>query len=135
MKILKSQIPENTLFNINSLILNLENNKQEVLSNYNCFYNPSLEALCILVEDITKYTDLSKEMVLNLMCFAERMNIKNLILLLDRKNKDYVKILQGMMTVGFTNDTVMKTCKIAEKEYKILRMSMKCQEAVEEIPF
>jgi hypothetical protein len=130
----KSQLPENTLFNINSLIFNLEKNKKEVLSKYNCFYNPSLEALCIMVEDGTKYSDLSKDMMMNVMSFAERMGIKNLIILLDRKNKDYIKILQGMMTVGFNNDNAMKVCKIGEKEYKIMRMTMKSQ-AVEEVPF
>ncbi len=72
--------------------------------------------------------------MMNIMSFAERMNIKNLILLLDRKNKDYIKILQGMMTVGFVNDTTMKVCKVADKEYKIMRMTMKSV-AVEEIPF
>jgi hypothetical protein len=87
-----------------------------------------------MVENVTKYSELSKEMMMNVMSFAERMNIKNLILLLDRKNKDYIKILQGMMTVGFDNDKTMKCCKIAEKEYKIMKMTMKSQ-AVEEIPF
>lgn len=73
---------------------------------------------------------------MNLMEFAQKMNIKNLILLLDRKNRDYVKILQGMMTVGFTNDATLKTTKIGNKEYKILRMTMKVvQEEIEEIAF
>jgi hypothetical protein len=107
-----------------------------VVSKYNCFINPSLEALCIIVEDITKYSDLSKEIVINLMTFAQKMGIKNLILFLDRKNKDYVKILQGMMTVGFSNETSMKTCKLGEKDYKILKMTMNLvQEDIEEIPF
>ncbi len=87
-----------------------------------------------MVEDGTKYSDLSKDMMMNVMSFAERMGIKNLIILLDRKNKDYIKILQGMMTVGFNNDNAMKVCKIGEKEYKIMRMTMKSQ-AVEEVPF
>jgi hypothetical protein len=107
-----------------------------VVNRYNCFYNPNLEALCIIVEDATKYADLSKEIVLNLMTFAQKMSIKNIILLLDRKNRDYVKILQGMMTVGFSNDMNMKTCKLADKEYKVLKMTMKpVQDEIEEIPF
>ena len=135
-KNLKSQIPENTIFNINSIIFNLENNKEEILNKYNCFYNPSLEALCIMIEDATKYSDLSKEIVMNLMDFAHKMAIKNLILMIDRKNKDYVKILQGMMTVGFTNDPNYKVTKIGSKDYKILKMTLKVvQDDIEEIAF
>lgn len=73
-------------------------------------------------------------MIVNLMQFAENMNIKNLIMLIDRKNKEYVKVLQGMLTVGFKNDENMKACKIAEKDYKILKMIMK-KEEIEEVPF
>jgi len=135
-KNLKTTIPENTLFNINSIIFNLENNKEEVLNKYNCFYNPSLEALCIMIEDATKYSDLSKEIVMNLMDFAHKMAIKNLILMIDRKNKDYVKILQGMMTVGFINDPNYKVTKINTKEYKVLKMTLKVvQDDIEEIAF
>jgi hypothetical protein len=135
-KSLKQQIPENTLFNISSLVFNLENNKEEVLKKYNCFYNPSMEALCIMIEDVTKYSDLSKEIVINLMEFAQKMGIKNIILLIDRKNRDYVKILQGMMTVGFTNDNNVKIAKIGDKDYKVLKISMKVQqEEIEEIAF
>jgi len=73
---IKSQIKENTLFNITSLIFNLENNREETLRKYNCFYNPSLEALCIMLEDSTKYSDLSKEIVMKLMEFAEKNEFK-----------------------------------------------------------
>jgi hypothetical protein len=133
---IKQQLPENTLFNINSLIFNLENNKEEVLNKYNCFYNPALEALCIMIEEGTKYSDLSKEIVMNMMDFAQKMSIKNMVLLLDRKNKDYVKILQGMMTVGFSNDNNCKMTRVADKDYKVLKMTLKnIPEEIEEIIF
>ena len=133
---MKQQLPENTLFNISSLIFNLENNKEEVLNKYNCFYNPALEALCILIEEGTKYSDLSKEIVMNMMDFACKMSLKNIILLLDRKNKDYIKIMQGMMTVGFTNDSLMKMTKVSGKDFKVLKMTLKnTPEEIEEISF
>jgi len=89
-----------------------------------------------MIEESTKYSELSKEIVMNIMEFAQKMSIKNVVLLLDRKNKDYVKILQGMMTVGFTNDNHFKFSKIAGKEYKILKMTLKnVLEEVEEIIF
>ena len=73
---------------------------------------------------------------MNLMDFAQKLSIKNLILLIDRKNKDYVKILQGMMTVGFGNDINFKMTKIGSKDYKILKMTLKVvPEEIEEITF
>jgi len=133
---MKQQLPENTLFNINSLVFNLENNKEEVLSKYNCFYNPSLEALCVMIEDKTKYSDLSKEIVMNIMDFATKMSIKNIILMIDRKNKDYVKVLQGMMTVGFSTDSNVKMTRVGGKDYKVLKMTLKSvPEEIEEIAF
>ena len=89
-----------------------------------------------MIEQGIKYSDLSKEIVMNMMDFTERMSIKNIVLLLDRRNKDYIKILQGMMTVGFTNEEKMKTVKISEKEYKVLKMTLKhLQDEIQEIAF
>ena len=136
LKNLKTKLPENTLFNISSLVFNLENSREEVLHNYSCFYNPSLEALCIMIEEGTKYSDLSKEIVMNLMDFTQKMQIKNIVLLLERRNRDYVKILQGMMTIGFQNDINLKMTKVGGKDYKVLKMVIKLQpEEIEEIAF
>lgn len=89
-----------------------------------------------MVEKGLKYVDLSKEIVMNFIDFAQKMNIKNLIMLLDRKNKDYVKILQSMMTVGFTNDKALASVKIGEIDYKVLKMTVSSsQQEVEEIAF
>lgn len=69
--------------------------------------------------------------------------IKNLIMLLDRKNKDYgknlvnlVSILQGMLMIGFQNDPKIKIAKLQDKEYKVLKMNLKAQDAeIEDIAF
>ncbi len=89
-----------------------------------------------MIDDGTKYSDLSKEIVMNLMDFTQKMQIKNIILLLERKNRDYVKILQGMMTIGFQNDSSLKITKVGGKDYKVLKMQIKLQpEEIEEIAF
>ena len=89
-----------------------------------------------MVEKGLKYIDLSKEMIMNFIDFAQKMKINNLIMLLDRKNKDYAKILQSMMTVGFSNDKNLKIIKIADTDYKTLKMNINLnQPEVEEIAF
>ena len=135
-KSVKGNLPENSLFNINSVMFNLANNKEEIKNKFSCFYNPSLEALCVLIEEKFKYADLSKEIVMNLTDFAQKIGIKAIILCLDRKNKEFVKIMQGMMTVGFTTEKTTKTAKIGDKTYKILIMNVKSHpEEIEEIAF
>ena len=74
--------------------------------------------------------------MMNLMDFSQKISISSINLLICRKNKDYVKLLQGMLTVGFTNDEVTKTTQIDGKNYKILKMSLsKAQAEIEEVDF
>jgi len=133
-KQLKSTIKENSLFKINSEVINIQTNKQERISSLDCFYSPAQEALCLIIEEDVKINHLSKEIISNIMDFATKASAKQLILLLDRKNKDYVKIMQSMMMVGFGNDTRHKTAKLECKEYKLMKMDCKSVE-IEEITF
>ena len=133
-KNIKTSIDDNTLFKINSEVLNIQNNQHEIISSLDCFYSPTNEALCIIIEENVKLKELSKEIIANIMDFASKVSAKSLILLLDRKNKDYVKIMQSMMMVGFINDNKNKTAKLKEKEYKLLKLESKITD-FEEIAF
>ena len=133
---LKEKIPKNTIFNINSLVFNIESHQEEVLSKYDCYYNSNNNSFYIIIGDNAKYSDFSKEIMMNLMDFSQKLSISSINLLICRKNKDYVKLLQGMLTVGFTNDEVTKTTQIDGKNYKILKMSLsKAQAEIEEVDF
>ena len=133
---LKEKIPKNTIFNINSLVFNIESHQEEILSKYDCYYNSNNNSFCIIIGDNAKYSDFSKEIMMNLMDFSQKLSISSINLLICRKNKDYVKLLQGMLTVGFTNDEVTKTTQIDGKNYKILKMSLsKAQAEIEEVDF
>lgn len=74
--------------------------------------------------------------MLNMMDFAQKLGIIAIILLIARKNKDYVKLVQGMMTVGFEHDQQVKTTKIDGKMYKVLKLSFKNgSEEIQEVEF
>ena len=133
---LKEKIPKNTIFNINSLVFNIESHQEEILSKYDCYYNSNNNSFYIIIGDNAKYSDFSKEIMMNLMDFSQKLSISSINLLICRKNKDYVKLLQGMLTVGFTNDEVTKTTQIDGKNYKILKMSLSnAQAEIEEVDF
>lgn len=68
--------------------------------------------------------------------FAKKLQIKSIILLIDRKCHDYVKILQALMLIGFVSEKEKKMAAIDGRIYKILTMIMKDQpDKIEEIEF
>ena len=140
---MKTIMPKDSLFNINSHIFNFQNNTNQKICSFDCFYSASTDSMCIIIEENNKYSDLSKEIVFNLMEFSTKVNAKTLLLFLDKKNKDWgikiinlVKIMQSMMMIGFQNDPKLKTGKISEKEFKLLKMDFTTQsDAIEEVIF
>lgn len=131
---LKNSINDITIFKINSEVLNIQNNKNELISSLDCFYSPATEALCIIIEHNIRLKELSKEIITNLMDFASKISAKSLILLIDKKNLNYVKIIQSMMIIGFANDKKYKTAILMGKEYKLLRLDC-IYEGIEEVTF
>lgn len=135
-KEIQDEIPKNTLFNISSLVFNHEKRQEEVLSQYSCYYNKPEESLCILIEETAKASDFTKEIMMNLMDLAQKINVKAIYLLICRTNKEYVKLLQGMMTVGFEQESTIKTKQIEGKVYKILKMNIQSlPDEIQEIEF
>ncbi len=84
-------LKENSLFSIDSLVFNIEKSKQQKVNNFNCFYSPNHEAICIMIEKDIKYLNLTKEIIMSLMDFARKMEVKNMLLLINRGNSDYGK--------------------------------------------
>ena len=66
---------------------------------------------------------------------SRKLEIDTIYLLINRKNKEYIKILQGMLTVGFEQEQQMKTAKIGVLVYKVLKMELKEGEEIEELDF
>lgn len=133
---LKSELPKSTLFSINSLVFNLEKHEREIYSKYNCFYDEMENSLSIVVSDKAKYSDFSREIIMNLMDFVQRTKISTIYFLLNRKNSQYIKILQGMLTVGFEYEENHKKVEIDGGVYKVLKMNMKdVPDEIEEVDF
>ena len=75
------------------MVFSIEKNKEEVINNFKCFYAPGQEAICIMVESEIRFFNLTREIVMNLMEFAKKLEVKNLFLFLDRQNVDFGKNL------------------------------------------
>lgn len=120
----KSQIPRNKIFRINSLIFNLEKHQKELLSEYDCYYNEEANSLSIIFSEKINYADFTKEIMMNLLEFAQKVKIEQIYFLISRKNKQYARILQDLMIVGFETDENNKTAVIEGSVYKVLRMEV-----------
>ena len=131
---LKAQIPKNQIFQINSLIFNITKQKKEILTKYKCFYEESSNSLSILLTNDFCFADFTKEIMMNLLEFAQKVCIDTVYFLVSKKNQQYIKIVQDLIIIGFELDEKTKTVNIEGNTYKVLKLSVKEQdEEVEEI--
>ena len=131
---LKAQIPKNQIFQINSLIFNITKQKKEILTKYKCFYEESSNSLSILLTNDFCFADFTKEIMMNLLEFAQKVCIDTVYFLVSKKNQQYIKIVQDLITIGFELDEKTKTVNIEGNTYKVLKLSVKEQdEEIEEI--
>ena len=132
----KSHIPKSQIFEINSLIYNITKHKNEILSKYNCFYDDQKNSLCLIITEDICFSDFTKEIMMNLFEFAQKVGIETIYFLVAKKNEQYIKIVQDLMIVGFELDEELKTVNIDGKVYKVLVLPIKEDyDEVEEVFF
>jgi hypothetical protein len=128
-------IQENSLFYIFPMYYDSKIGDYQQQKELSLMISKDLEdALCVFTDENTSYTQINKEVLLNLFYFAMRTNSKKMCFLLTRKNKDYVKILQGIMTVGFKPSNSRYSNN--GTDYKVMTMEInKKFDEVQEIDF
>ena len=82
---LKSQIPKNKIFEINSLIFNITKHKKEILTKYKCFYEEKNNSLNVLLTQNLNFSDFTKEIMLNLLELAQKVGIETIYFLVAKK--------------------------------------------------
>jgi hypothetical protein len=135
-KDLKSKIPKSQIFEINSLIFNITKHKKEILTKYNCFYDEKSNSLSLIISEDLCFSDFTKEIMMNLFDFAQKVGIETVYFLVAKKNSQYIRIVQDLMVVGFEIDEKMKTVKIEGNVYKVLVLPIKEEyDEIEEVFF
>ena len=124
-KDLKSKIPRNQIFEINSLIFNITKHKNEILTKYNCFYDEKSNSLSLIISKDVCFSDFTKEIMINLLDFAEKVGIESIYFLVAKKNNQYIRIVQDLMVIGFEIDEKLKTANIEGNVYKVLYLPIK----------
>ena len=131
---LKSQIPKNKIFEINSLIFNITKRQKEILTKYKCYFEESSNSLNIIFTQDLNFADFTKEIMLNIFEMSQKIGIETIYFLVAKKNPQYIKFVQDLMIVGFEVDTNTKTVNIEGSVYKVLKLPVKEQdEEIEEV--
>jgi hypothetical protein len=131
---LKAQIPKNQIFSINSLIFNITKHKKEILTKYQCYYEEQSNSLSVLFTKDFCFADFTKEIMINLLELAQKVEIETIYFLVAKKNQDYIKIVQDLTIVGFEVDEKLKSVNIEGNAYKVLMLPVKDQdEEIEEV--
>ena len=131
---LKSQIPKNKIFEINSLIFNITKHKKEILTKYKCYYEEESNSLNVLLTQDLNFGDFTKEIMLNILEMTQKVGIETIYFLVAKKNPQYIKFVQDLLIVGFEVDTNTKTVTIEDNVYKVLKLEVKDQdEEIEEV--
>ena len=122
---LKEKFPKNQIFRINSLNYNSENNNKEVYSQYECIYNKNNNSLYIIFNINENYEKFTKDKLINILEFSISVEIDMIYLLVAKKNKHYLNIIQDMTLVGFEPEEKLSNIIIDGNVYKSLKMSIK----------
>jgi len=132
----KTQIPKGQIFEINSLIFNITKHKKEILSKYKCFFDENTNSLTLVLSEDLCFSDFTKEIMMTIFDFAQKVGIEIVYFLVAKKNPQYIKIVQDLMIVGFDIDENKKTVNIDGNTYKVLVLPIKEEfDEIEEVLF
>mmetsp|Transcript_7813 Transcript_7813/g.8057 ORF Transcript_7813/g.8057 Transcript_7813/m.8057 type:complete len:141 (+) Transcript_7813:180-602(+) len=123
---------------VQALYFNSENGSYETYHVFNFTLLNSCETLVINLNENIKLGSINKEIISNLLYFGSKVEVKSIAMILSRKSKDYVKILQGLMTVGFKTEAGNNSRFLSGKtgtNCKVLKMELTKIDDVQEIDF
>ena len=131
----RNKIPKNDIFEINSLFFNIMKHKKEIVNKYKCYLDEENNQFCLILEESICFSDFTKEIMLNLFDFAEKLGIDTICFLISKKNPQFVRIIQDLMIVGFKSNETNKETIIEGETYKIMEMPVNVNEKIEEFYF
>ena len=131
----KNEVPKNEIFEISSMIFNIIKHKKEILNKYKCYYDEKSNGLFLILNNSICFSEFSKEIMLNLFDFSQKVGIKTISFLVSKKNPQFIRIMQDLMIVGFKINEKMKKIMIEDDYYKVMEMPVKVDETIEEFFF
>ena len=119
------KFPDQKIFRINSLIFNNEKEKKEIYTKYDCIYSEKDNSLYLLFNKNMNYPKFTKDKLINILDFSNSIKIDTIYILINKKNKYFINIIQDMLIVGFEFGKNFPLFTIDGNIYKALKMSIK----------
>ena len=117
----RSKIPRNELFQINAMIFNVTKHQREIIAQYNCYLDENSNGLLLILNDSASFSEFTKEIMMDLFKFCEKVGIKTYEILISKKHPQYVQLLEELLIVGFKSNEI-KNNSIGESEYIFMKM-------------
>ena len=131
----KSQIPKSQIFEITSMVFNIPKHKREILSKYKCYFDENSNTLTMVINEEISFAEFTKEIMMNLFTFTQKVGIDTICFLLSKKNAQYGRIFQDLMIVGFKSNEKQKEVVIDGDTYKVLEIASNSDDEIEEFFF
>ena len=131
----KNEIPKNEIFEISSMIFNIIKHKKEILNKYKCYFDEKSNGLFLILNESICFSEFTKEIMMNLFDFSEKVGIKTINFLISKKNPQFIRIIQDLMIVGFKTNENLEEITIEGELYKVMEIPVNADEAIEEFFF
>ena len=131
----KNEIPKNEIFEISSMIFNIIKHKKEILNKYKCYFDEKSKGLFLILNESICFSEFTKEIMMNLFDFSEKVGIKTISFLVSKKNPQFIRIIQDLMIVGFKTNENLEEITIEGDLYKVMEIPVNVDEAIEEFFF
>ena len=117
------------------MIFNIPKHKKEILTQYKCYFDEKSNGLYLILSESICFSEFTKEIMMNLFDFSEKVGIKTISFLVSKKNPQFIRIMQDLMIVGFKSNEEMKEITIEGDNYKVMEIPVNIDEKIEEFYF
>ena len=117
------------------MIFNIPKHKKEILNKYKCYYKEEDNELCLIISESVSFSEFTKEIMMNLFTFCDKVGIESICFLVSKSSSEYVRIMQDLMIVGFKPNEFKKEIVIDKETYKVMEMPINFDEKIEEFYF
>ena len=131
----KRKIPKNKIFEISSMIFNITKHRKETLNKYQCYFDEKSNCLFLILKENICFSEFTKEILMNLFDFSEKVEIDTICFLISKKNPQFIRILQDLMIVGFKSNEKIEETFIEGNAYKVMEIPVKNDQKIEEFFF
>ena len=77
--------------------------------------------LLLILNDSASFSEFTKEIMMDLFKFCEKVGIKTYEILISKKHPQYVQLFEELLIVGFKSNEI-KNNSIGESEYIFMKM-------------